>query len=156
MAWTTTIIALLFTLGRFIIHYRNRKRLGWDDILNGIAAIFMLAFIGTWQSFVPAEYQAQLYSMGLSDAKPVVHKELFQRFNLANAILFWCCIYSVKASFLALYWSIFEVSSGFRIAWVLSSIYIGASFVATILVRIWVCGHPKDVFNQSKIPKPFI
>src|SRR2546430_2021528 len=129
MAWTTTAIALLFTFGRFIIHWRSRKRLGWDDLLNGIAVIFLLAFVGTWQAFTPAEYQAQLYSMGLDNAKPVVHKELFMKFNVANAILFWCCIYCVKGSFLALYWSIFKVSNGFRVAWWLALLYNVSSFL---------------------------
>lgn len=154
MAYTTTALAILFTLGRFVIHYRKNKRLGLDDAFNGIAAIFLLGFLITWQRYTPAAYQAELYQLGLDKTNPAqLPPRLFQQYNLANGILFWCSIYSAKASLLALYWKVFEISRAFRLMWIGSMAYMILSFIATIMIRVTVCGRLQDVLNQSKLKK---
>ena len=89
--------------------------------------------------------------MGLVNKSPMIRTHVFQKFNLANSILFWCSIYAVKASFLALYWSIFEISNGFRLAWALSTFYMIGSFIGTLMVRFSVCGKFEDVTNIGQL-----
>lgn len=63
--------------------------------------------------------------------------------NAANSLIFWCVIYSVKASFLALYWHIFEISLKFRIAWAFAAVFTFISFGMTLMWGFWLCGSPK-------------
>jgi hypothetical protein len=150
MAWSMTAVAILLTIGRFVLHWSSSKRVRWDDTLNGVAALFLIAFFATWQVIVPPSYQAQLYEMGESNIKGAdVDPILERRLNLINGLLFWFCIYSAKASFLALYWSIFKVSTPFRVAWGLAVVYNVAGFVVTIVMRLIVCGRPSDVLNKG-------
>jgi hypothetical protein len=150
MAWSLTAVAILLTIGRFALHWSSSKRIRWDDMLNGVAALFLIAFFATWQVLVPPSYQAQLYEMGESNIKPAyVDPTLRPRINLINGLLFWLCIYSVKASFLALYWSIFQVSNPFRVAWGLAVAYNVAGFVVTVVMRLVMCGRPNNVLNTG-------
>ncbi|CAI6339408.1 unnamed protein product [Periconia digitata] len=131
IAWTFTVAAVIMTLGRFAIHWRKNKRLSWDDHFNGIALIFLVGYVMTYQICM------SIYENGITD--PV----LLLRANIANTVLFFTTIYAVKASFLALYWKIFELSRGFRVAWILVSIFTFTSFLATFLSMFWQCGSPK-------------
>lgn len=65
------------------------------------------------------------------------------RVNAANTLLFWCCIYSAKASFLALYWHIFSYSTKFRVAWAVGAAFIPACFGITFMWSFFLCGDPK-------------
>jgi hypothetical protein len=153
MAWTPTATSVAFTLGRYLIRYYKRKRMGWDDILNGIAVLFLLSFLGTWQIIGPPLYQQQLYQQGVTSTEPpAIDSHTFLRVGIANSLLFWCTIYCVKASFLALYWILFNVSDRFRIAWWLVTVYTTAAFLTTFVMAFWKCGSPKDFLNERKSP----
>ena len=122
-----------------------------------MAAVFLLAFTGTWQAFAPLDYDYQLYTMGLVDKEPVMtltDVDRITKYNAANTIIFWCTIYSVKASFLALYWYIFEVSKGFRWAWIGATVYITLSFLISVLFYFWNCETPKYFVNLGKFNAP--
>ena len=151
MAWTPTAISVAFTLGRYLIRYYKRKRMGWDDILNGIAVLFLLGFLGTWQIIGPPLYQQQLFQQGLTSTKPpAIDSHTILSVGMANSLLFWCTIYCVKASFLALYWIVFNVSDRFRIAWWLVTIYTVVTFLITFVMTFRKCGSPKDFLDESK------
>jgi len=53
----------------------------------------------------------------------------------------------VKASFLALYWAIFEVSKKFRMAWWAVTAYTSVAFLATLLASFWNCTKPTHLTN---------
>ncbi|KAF2638105.1 hypothetical protein P280DRAFT_91111 [Massarina eburnea CBS 473.64] len=150
VAWIFTTLALLLTLGRFHIHWRKNRHFGWDDYFNGLALIFLLGFTITYQLFVPIEYNAELYALGLGGKRPT-HQDvaLDRKLNVANIVLFFCTIYAVKASFLALYWQMFEVSTKFRIAWILVSVYTVVSFLASFLAIFWNCGSPEHFLEDG-------
>jgi hypothetical protein len=146
-----TAVDILLTIGRFRIHWVKNRRFGWDDYFNGIALVFLLGFIITYQLFLPIEYNAQLFYMGLSDHPPTDQDVVLDmKLNVANSALFFCVIYSVKASFLALYWQIFAVSKKFRVIWVLLGVYTVLCFLVSLLAYFWNCGRPHDVINQGK------
>ena len=150
-----TALACFFTIGRFAIHWHRRRRLAWDDFFNGVAMLFCLAFTATYHMFAPTEYNSQLAAMGIipeSEVK-VGDPSLNARLNAANSLIFWCVIYTVKASFLALYWHIFEVSWKFRIAWAFAAVFTFISFTVTLMWGFWLCGIPKyfpDTQRKSK------
>ena len=146
-----TIAAGLLTLGRFLIHWRKNCTLHWDDWFNALALIFLIATITIFEIYVPIEYNAILYGMGLSDRAPTqVEAVRDMKLNIADILLFFCTIYSVKASFLALYWQIFHLSKRFRIAWYLLTAYTGISFVIQCVTVFTRCGSAKDFANLGR------
>jgi hypothetical protein len=149
MAWTPTAISVVFTLGRYLIRYYKRKRMGWDDILNGIAVFFLLGFLGTWQIIGPPLYHQQLFLQGLTSTEPpAIDSHTVLSVGIANSLLFWCTIYCVKASFLALYWILFNVSDQFRIAWWLVTAYTVVAFLTTFVITFLKCGSMEDILDE--------
>ena len=59
-------------------------------------------------------------------------------------MLFWVAIFAVKASFLATYYYIFKVSSGFRKAWWCITVYTMLTFLAIFLGILWTCQTPSQ------------
>ena len=66
---------------------------------------------------------------------------------LASDFLLWTTLYFVKASFLALMWSVFEVSTTFRRFWWAVSAYTFIAFLVCTISEIWTCGSPSDFGN---------
>lgn len=133
--WTFASVAIILTIGRLIIHWRKNKRYIWDDALNGLALITLLAFCSTYQVYGPEKYDMQLYDAGVAVKKPILdtNSKRLKCFNDATIVLFWCVIHFVKFSFLALYWTLFELSRKFRVAWWVVTVYTVMSFLATVL-----------------------
>lgn len=112
--------------------------------------LFLLGFTVTYHLFAPVVYDAQMFMQGLGGKLPTeAEYNVDLRINTANNFLFFSTIYTVKASFLALYWQIFEVSMRFRIAWILVSIYTAASFLASFLSVFWECVSPKHFLDAG-------
>ena len=106
----------------------------------------------TWQRIVPIALEYQYYEMGVSNkVPPSLDMQEVLIYNSANLVLFWCLKYAVKASFLALYWHIFELSRRFRIAWVLLTLYTTLSFLVTLMAIFWHCGTPDTFMSQGRL-----
>jgi len=104
-----------------------------------------------FEIYVPIEYNAILYSKGLSTQPPTDVEVLRDmKLNIATLILFFLVLYSVKASFLALYWEIFQISRRFRVAWFVLTGYMGVSFIVTLITIFTRCGAAKDFANLGK------
>ncbi|PVI01524.1 hypothetical protein DM02DRAFT_704925, partial [Periconia macrospinosa] len=147
-AWIFTTIAILLTLGRFYLHRQNTKRWRWDDYLNSLALLSLIGFTTTYHLFAPIVNSAQLYLQNRGGKLPtdqVVRVAL--KINAANNVFFFCTIYLVKASFLALYWQIFEVSRRFRCVWCGVTTYTVVSFLASFLSLFWQCGRPEHFLD---------
>jgi magnesium-transporting ATPase (P-type) len=148
-----TVTAILLTIGRFRIHWRKNRRFGWDDYFNAIALVFLLIFTITYQLYVPIEYNAQLYALGLSDRAPTNRDQILDmKLNVVNIVMFFSVIYSVKASFLALYWQIFEVSPRFRKAWWCVMVYTLLCYLVSFTAIFWNCGSPAKFLDPGESP----
>ena len=73
--------------------------------------------------------------------------ELWMRTSLTAEMLLWCTLYLVKASFLALMWTIFNISLGFRRAWLVVTVYTFITFWPVFFSALWQCGNPSDYDN---------
>ena len=65
----------------------------------------------------------------------------------ASDFLLWTTLFFVKASFLALMWSVFEISTTFRKFWWAVSAYTFIAFLVCIICELWTCGSPSDFGN---------
>lgn len=143
-----TAIASLLTVGRFIIHWREHHKLHWDDWLNTLALIFLVTVTIIFEVCIPVEYNAILYRKGLSNRSPAqIDAVRNMKLNVTAMLLFFCTIYSVKESLLALYWQIFWFSRRFRIAWFSLMAYIVSSFIVTIVTVFTRCGAARYFAN---------
>ena len=124
--WTFYSVAIVTTLGRFYLRWHYFKRVRWDDLFNGLAAVCLIAYFSTLVA-------------GLS---PSASSALFWQLSLAVYMLLWSTLYLVKASFLALYWPIFQVLPKFHTAWCLVSVYTALTFFPIFLSQLWECGAP--------------
>ena len=148
LAWTLTSVAIVLTVGRFYIRYKKVHKLCAEDYLNGLALVTLIAFLSTLDAMFPTLLQEEDYGLGLTDAMPTDDQmTTANKLNFANVILFWLTIYSVKASFLMMYYAVFKVSPNFRKAWWATAVYICISFWATVLASLWNCGDPAKVFD---------
>lgn len=125
--WAFAAVATIATFGRLYIRYHQFKTFQADDIFNFLA---LLALIGlaAWEDICNRADPNDL--------------DLLLKLELAVDMLLWAILYLVKASFLALMWSIFKVSAGFRKAWWVVTIYTFITFWPIFLSELWQCGGP--------------
>ncbi|KAF2731921.1 hypothetical protein EJ04DRAFT_514218 [Polyplosphaeria fusca] len=137
IAWTFTGLGVLLTIGRFVIHRRKIGKLRWDDFFNGIAVVFLIAFVVTFDIRLDYGVQDRRLALGKIDI----------RIDIANCFAFFGVIYSVKASFLALYWQIFEISTKFRWAWMFVTLFSIVGFIASLVGIVHGCGARENLTN---------
>ena len=126
--WTLCSAAIVVTCGRVWIRLQRFKSLKTDDIFNILACTCVVGF-ATMAHLLN-------YSSDIS---------LIYRFDLAQNLLMWTTLYSVKASFLALIRSIFKVSRTFDRCWLAVVLYTSLSFLAVFLSEFWSCGDPSKI-----------
>lgn len=154
-----TALATGLTLGRFVISWKACKRLTLCDAFNGLAVVFLIAFFACWQAYVPIEYDlAVALNQEKGETLYVWHDLTYNPYNhlqmnIATSALYWSCIYSVKASFLAMYWTLFRTDHRFRFWWKLVAVFVLAAFVTTIMMRFTLCGQVKNALAyNSEMP----
>jgi len=150
MAWTWTAVDSILTAGRLIIHWRKRRKLQLDDFFNVTALLLLVGFMLTWQQYVPGLIRLYMHENDdRPDGRTHYSSPRLLKYYSANMGLFWCTKYSVKASFLALYWHIFKISKSFRIAWMVLTAYTGACFLITFFGVFTRCGSLHDFMNTG-------
>ncbi|MCJ1308516.1 hypothetical protein MMC25_002169 [Agyrium rufum] len=166
--WTFTTIGTLLTIGRFYIRYFKLKALFWDDFWHLIAYVLHLA------SSIALTIQAKLFFEVLaikSGEAPRPEPDVFLNlgstslhYNFALSIIFWLCLYAVKASFLSLYYLILRGSGARMLLWKNVAGFTFASFwicVSSIFVECGphlsdqlkpeVCFTPETSHRQNKL-----
>lgn len=125
--WTFGSTAAVVTLGRFYIRWRY-SRLYLDDLLNGLAALCLIADYFFLLPPIPT---------------PTEDNPLFWQISVAQGMLLWTTLWLVKASFLALCWQVFNISTSFRRAWWAIAIYTFLTYWPIFLgSTLWQCGDP--------------
>ena len=133
LIWAFGSVTSAIVAGRLYIHWRYSTRRRSDHILN------ILAYL----SLVPVLAIAQVEFFKLGVGVQDLH------LSIPGNVLVWTTLYFVKASFMALYWTIFKVSPGFRIIWWITAVYTFLTFLAIILSYFWQCGNPLKVADPE-------
>jgi hypothetical protein len=145
-------ISAVLTFGRFYLRWKKTYRFYWDDIFNALALGSLLIYMVTYQIFLPIDYNAELYELGIGGHLPTDEQWLYASdINTTNVFFFWITLYCVKGSLLALYWELFSVSSGFKKAWYIVTTYTGMTFLVTFISIFWICGSPRDIHNLGML-----
>ena len=129
--WSFESAAIAAVFGRFYIRLRY-SRPDWDDFFNGLALISLTA----WDIENEVYIRSDDAVLGL-------------KLNLSDFLLLWTTLYLIKASFLALYWKIFNISSTFRMAWWTTAIYTFLTFWPIVFLCFMQCGNFSDYANPT-------
>ena len=125
LQWTLGSVAVITTCGRYYLRWQHFHETRLDDLFNGLALASLLTYFAICQA-------------KWSNTDPIGSLKLW----LAQNLLFWVCLYLVKATFLSLYWSIFNVSPTFRKVWWPVLVYNVVAFSTMFLGQLWQCGNP--------------
>ncbi|EGD91714.2 hypothetical protein H112_00827 [Trichophyton rubrum D6] len=118
--WTLFAVTTLLLISRFAIRLRVHRQLFWDDILAGLAYIFLLCHNILATLAAPTIYLLlDLFTDNHGFMQPDILGKIDRlvKLVLSSNFLFRICIYLVKASLLALLWRLFRSLPKFRRAW---------------------------------------
>ena len=124
--WTFTSVAIIITIGRLYLRWKH-KRMYLDDLFNGLALVCLIGYSASYDLYLESDDEAA-----------------FGRLSLAISLLLWTSLYFVKASFLALCWNIFKISTRFRKVWLCVVVYNLLTYIAIIVWVTWPCYRPFD------------
>lgn len=150
MAWTLTGVSIVLTIGRFIIRYRTRSALQWDDLTHGFALLALLVFMALYTRLFPLTVELLLYSVGVGPMPSPAQLSKFFHLLVPTEIMFWVVLYAVKVTFLLLYREIFGVKKNFMRFWWAVMAYTIITFLIAFFTVFWSCGSPSQLYNLRK------
>ncbi|EFR01513.1 hypothetical protein MGYG_04521 [Nannizzia gypsea CBS 118893] len=142
--WTLFGVTTLLLLLRFAIRLRVHRQLFWDDILAGLAYVFLLGHNILATLATPTIY---LLLDLFQNKHGFMQPDLLQRIDLmvklvlSSNFLFRICIYLVKASLLALLWRLFNCLPNFRRAWLAIIVVTIIGFALSMILPPVACSN---------------
>lgn len=137
---------MALTAGRYLIRMKTVGHLKWDDAVHGIAVVVMIGYSASYTILLRITYPLKLRVTGVngvsSDDDQIRHYHL----EFVSILLFWIAIYAIKFSFLLFYRDIFRISHRFMKAWWAVFAFTWLTFLVCILLLLWGCGRPQDIF----------
>ena len=147
VSWAFTSVALVLTVGRCWIRFTIIKSMYWDDIAHLIGLILLLAQVTIVSAATSLMYQVGDFNSDSTTTQDQRDLSLFFSLNLAGILIDWCCLFSIKASFLLLYRHIFQVSKAFTRAWWTVSAFVLVAFWILVAGSLTECGKPSNFGN---------
>ena len=150
MSWTFTGLAIILSIGRFIIRKRTLGKLLLDDWTHAFALTMLITYMGLYTTLFPLTVIVGLF--GAKEA-PMPSKEILERFfrlQFSFQCFFWLVLYAIKFTFLILYRHIFGINKAFVSWWWAVFVYTWLAFWGCFLEALWLCGSPSDLFVLSE------
>ncbi|EER29019.1 hypothetical protein CPC735_037250 [Coccidioides posadasii C735 delta SOWgp] len=154
LVWVFFAICTMLLICRFAIRLWLHRQLFWDDIFAAIGYVLLLGHDVVATMVTPAIYMM----IGTYTGRPKPPDFLDQVTYLVKLmftanILFILCLYSVKASLLALLWRLVKNLTTFRRGWWAITVITAIGALATIILapiscsdlRAFGCTSPKDI-----------
>lgn len=150
--WTTFSIATVFVSLRIAVRWRQNHIFLSDDywIMWAWACLLTMAILQTEQldalwyitylaagriQYIPEEMVEQNYQL--------------TRWQFPIIKLFWVVLWSVKASFLAVFYRLVKPFKILRISWICVAVFTGLAFVGCVIASTLTCSPPSDYFYGS-------
>ncbi|KAL4757797.1 uncharacterized protein BDW70DRAFT_163188 [Aspergillus foveolatus] len=151
VTWVGAGLGALFTLLRVAIRLTRMRRLLPDDYFILLAFSFLVtnAVLQTIQ--IPHLYYIILNPTG-SDIAPHALKYVHYMFAIIG--LFWSVLWSVKAAFLALFWTMTNNLTHYRRWWFGIVIFTFASYAGCWFASAFTCHPPSTYFKFAQCVKP--
>lgn len=136
--WVLFGITTILLVSRFAIRIWLHKRLFWDDFFAGLAFVLLLVHNVLATLLAPSVYM--LVGAFLGEPLPMDFLEqiaFLAKTLFTSNIVFTVCLWSVKASLLALLWRLVRQLPPFRRAWfVITGITVLGGMITLILIPI--------------------
>jgi hypothetical protein len=118
-----------------------------DDFffLLALAILITNSILYIW--LVPMMYTVVRVQLGLEKPKPTIMKTAtqFLKYQMGSTILFWSLLWSVKACFLAFFYSLGNNLKTQRILWYSVAIFTGIGYICSVISYPLACPS----FNAS-------
>lgn len=147
VTWVGVALGMVFTSIRIAIRIRRLNRLLTDDYFVLLALAFLITngIIQTIQA--PHLYYTALTPTG---SQIEYHGNQYVRYEFAIIGLFWSVLWSVKGSFLALFWTLTHRITRFRWACCGVGVFAMAAYTACWLLSALNCHPPSDYFHFGR------
>lgn len=147
IAWAGVALAGCFVVARTMIRLFTLSRLQVDDYWIYFAFITLVvnAILTTLQA--PHSYYLAHGVAGLvpADEKFLYHGNKYVRYEFASIGLFWTTLWVVKASFLTLYWKLFEGLREYRRWWWGVVVFTASTYMGCWIASALNC-HPPSLY----------
>ena len=153
--WAGVGVAAVFVVARTMIRYFKIERLGYDDYWI-FFAFFILTANAVLQHFqTPHTYYLAYAQAGLEPPGPLLmdHGNAYVRYEFTSIGLFWTTLWAVKASFLALFWKLFEGLLIFQRWWYGVVVFTFLAYVGCWIASINNC-HPASAYFRFGTAPP--
>lgn len=152
ITWSGWLLATVFVFLRCYVRLTDMRKLHVDDywILAAFAFLTTNAILQTVQT--PHSYYVTKASAGLVPmSEKLIHTALtYAKFEFAIISIFWTITWSVKFSFLAMYWRLFDGLSNYRRAWVGVVVFSVLSYIGCWFASAWTCHPPSGYFKWGR------
>lgn len=149
VAWSGWVLAAMFVGLRCLVRITETRRLHTDDywVLAAFVLLTTNAVLQTLQT--PSLYYLVWASAG--QVQPgeelVVQGTRYTYFEFVIIALFWTITWSVKSSFLAMYWRLFDGLPNYRKAWIGVAVFAVGSYIGCWFASVWTCHPPSTYFK---------
>ena len=148
IVWCSVALAGAFVIARTHIRITRVERLGFEDHWLFFAYLLLvinavLQTLQTWHLYYINKANAGLEP--LSGAALLWHGNEYVKYEYCIIGLFWTILWSVKASWLALYWRLFKGLQLYQRWWKGVAVFVFATYVGCWLAILAVC-HPVSAF----------
>ena len=153
VAWAGFGLAAFFVAFRMYARITEAHKLFTDDYWMLTALLFLVinAILQTLQT--PSLYYLVYVSVGRVPAGQALLDEgnIYVRYEFVVIAFFWTVTWCVKASFLALYWRLFDGLPGYRKIWWGVVVFTALAYVGCWIASVWTCHPPSTYFDFGKL-----
>ncbi|KAF5687816.1 hypothetical protein FDENT_5106 [Fusarium denticulatum] len=152
IVWTCFTIATLFVSLRLFVRWQQNRRFLADDYWITWAWLCALTM-----AILQTEQMDSLWYMTYLQAGRVVydpielesHRIQITRWQFPIIKLFWIILWSVKASFLALFYRLVQPFPVIRRCWYGVSVFAASALIVCIICSALTCSPPSNYFHGS-------
>ncbi|CAG7928988.1 unnamed protein product [Penicillium olsonii] len=147
IAWGGASLGIVFTSARLLVRVKYMKRLLADDYFMLFALVLLVtnAILHTLQT--PHLYYLGLHPTG-SDIEYHVLRYLCYEFAMSG--IFWTILWSVKGSFLALFWMVSDGLPVYRRVWWAVVVFSCLGYIGCWVVLVYTCHPPSSYFKYGE------
>ena len=149
IVWCSVALAGAFVILRTLIRITRIERLGYEDHCLYFAYISLIinAILQTLQ--IPHLYHLTRANVGLEpdEAALLWHGNEYVKYELCIIGLFWTVLWSVKASWLALYWRLFNRLQVYQRWWKVVVVFACATYAGCWILNLITCHPASPHFN---------
>jgi hypothetical protein len=136
VVWVGVLLATVAVGMRAYLRIKYRGRFQLDDIFTAFALTLLIASAIMYSIACNPLFTLALVGSGLEYPPPddfVETSELYLRLQFAITLAFWTCLWTVKISFLTLFYPLSNGLRVDRILWYCVAAFVGIGYIACVI-----------------------